>query len=104
MIKPFEQHLLFELTNSIVADISRKENLDYHAVDNLIGRYIETEIDFSTIEALGLLGLDEISIKKGYRDFVTLTTYRFADKVGEVQTKVTLVTCYNLDITQLISI
>jgi len=55
--------------------------VDYHAVDNLIERYIETEIDFSTIESLGVLGLDEISMKKGYRDFVTLITYRLANKV-----------------------
>jgi transposase len=81
MTKPFEQHLLFELINSTVADVSRKENVDYHAVDNLIDRYIESKIDFSIIKALGVLGLDEISIKKGYKDFVTLITYRIHDKV-----------------------
>jgi hypothetical protein len=27
------------------------------------------------------LGLDEISLKKGYKDFVTLITYRIYDKV-----------------------
>ena len=79
--KPFEQHLLFDLVNSTVADVSRKEGVDYHVVERLIDRYIESEIDFSTIQALGVLGLDEISIKKGYRDFVTLVTYRINDKV-----------------------
>ena len=81
MTKPFEQHLLFELINSTVADVSRKEDVDYHAVDNLIGRYIESEIDFSQIKALGVLGLDEISMKKGYRDFVTIITYRIDGQV-----------------------
>ncbi len=81
MTKSFEQHLLFELINSTVADVSRKENIDYHAVDNLIDRYIESEINFSKIKALGVLGLDEISMKKGYRDFVTLMTYRINDQV-----------------------
>lgn len=81
MTQPFEQYLLFELVNSTVADVSRKENVDYHAVDSLIDRYIETTIDFSRISALGVLGLDEISMKKGYRDFVTLITYRIHDKV-----------------------
>ncbi len=80
MTKPFEQHLLFELINSTVADVSRKENVDYHTVDNLINRYIESKIDFSKIKALGILGLDEISMKKGYKDFVTLITYRIQDK------------------------
>ena len=81
MTKPFEQHLLFELINSTVADVSRKENIDYHAVDNLINLYIESEIDFSQIKVLGVLGLDEISMKKGYRDFVTLITYRINNQV-----------------------
>lgn len=81
MTKPFEQHLLFELINSTVADVSRKEGVDYHAIDNLIDRYIESEINFSQINALGVLGLDEISMKKGYRDFVTLITYRIDSQV-----------------------
>jgi transposase len=81
MTKAFEQHLLFELINSTVADVSRKENVDYHAVDHLIDRYVETAIDFSKIKALGVLGLDEISLKKGYRNFITLITYRIDDQV-----------------------
>ncbi|WP_232613801.1 hypothetical protein [Photobacterium carnosum] len=74
--------MLFELVNSTVADVSHKANVDYHTVDSLIARYIETDIDFSTIETLGVLGLDEISMKKGYRDFVTLITYRVDDKAN----------------------
>lgn len=81
MTKPYEQHLLFELVNSTVADVSRKEEVDYQAVANLIDRYIESEIDWSKIVALGVLGIDEISIKKGYQDYVTLVTYRINDKV-----------------------
>ena len=76
MTKPFEQHLLFELINSTVSDVSRKGNIDYHAVYNLIDRYIESDIDFWQITALSILGLDGISIKKGYRDFFTQITYR----------------------------
>ena len=79
--KPFEQHLLFELVNSTVADVSRKEAVDYHAIESLIDDHIETEVDFSTIQSLGVVGIDEISIKKGYRDFVTIITYRIKDKV-----------------------
>jgi transposase len=82
MTKPFEHHLLFELINSTVSDVSRKENVDYHTVANLIDCYIESEVDFSKIQSIGILGLDEISMKKGYRDFVTLLTYRMDDKVN----------------------
>ena len=74
--KPYEQHLLFELVNSTVADVSRKEDVDYHAVSAVIDKHIEEKIDFSTIHSLGIIGLDEISLKKGYKDYVTLVTYR----------------------------
>lgn len=79
--KPYEHHLLFELVNSTVADVSRKEGVDYHAIESLINRYVETEVDFSNIKSLGVLGVDEISLKKGYQDFATLITYRVDDRV-----------------------
>lgn len=79
--KPYEQHLLFELVNSTVADVSRKEGVDYHAISDVIDKNIEKEVDFSTISSLGILGLDEISLKKGYKDYVTLVTYRTNDEV-----------------------
>lgn len=82
MTKAFEQHLLFELVNSPVADVSTKEAIDHHAVADLVNRYIETEVDFSGITSLGVLGLDEISLKKGYQDFVTLVTYRVEEAVN----------------------
>ena len=79
--KAYEQHLLFELVNSTMADVSRKADVDYHVIEDLVNRYIETEIDYSIIKALGVLGMDEISLKKGYQDFVTLITYRIHEKV-----------------------
>jgi len=79
--KPFEQRMLFELVNSTLSDVSHREGVDYHALEGIIDRYIETEPDFSAIKSLNILGLDEISMKKGYRDFVTLITYRADNKV-----------------------
>ena len=69
---------MFELVNSTVADVSRKDGVDYHVVEALIDRYVEAEVNFSNIQALGVLGIDEISKKKGYRDFVTLITYWYS--------------------------
>jgi len=79
--RSYEQHLLFELINSTVADISRKEDVDYHALEALIDKYIEEEVDFNTIDDIGVLGIDDISLKKGYRDFVTIVSYRCNDEV-----------------------
>lgn len=79
--RPYEQHLLFELINSTVADVSRKENVDSHALEALIDKYIEEKIDFNTIDDIGFLGMDDISLKKGYRDFVTIVSYRCNNEV-----------------------
>ena len=81
MTKPFEQFMLFECVNSTVSDVSAKFNVDYHAIDNLINNYIESEVDFSKIASLSILGIDEISIKKGYQKYVTLISYRVDQKV-----------------------
>jgi transposase len=64
-----------------VADIGRKEDVDYHALEALIDKYIEEEVDFNTIDDIGVLGIDDISLKKGYRDFVTIVSYRCNNEV-----------------------
>jgi transposase len=79
--KPYEDHLLFELINSTVADVSRKEEIDYHTIDSLIDKKIETKVDFSLILFLGVIGIDEISLRKGRQKYVTVITYRHNDEV-----------------------
>lgn len=80
--KPYEKHVLFELINSTVSDVAIREDLEYHSIEGLIDKYIEQEVDFNQIVSIGVLGIDEISLKKGHRDFVTLVTYRAADEVN----------------------
>jgi len=60
----YENHVLLQLVNSTVADVSIKENLGYDAVDGIID-YIGKEIDWNSLEKLEILGLDDISRKKG---------------------------------------
>ena len=74
--KPYEQHLLFELINSTVADVSRKEEIDPHTISNIIDKHVEKDIDFKSIPILGVLGIDEISLRKGRQKYVTIITYR----------------------------
>lgn len=80
--KPYEKHVLFELINSTVSDVAIREDLEYHSIEGLIDKHIEQEVDFNQIVSIGVLWIDEISLKKGHRDFVTLVTYRAADEVN----------------------
>jgi transposase len=70
----YEQHVLLSLINSTLVDVSIKEDVGYQAIQAIVDRQIETEIHWKSIKKIGLLGLDEISLKKGHRDFVTLVT------------------------------
>ena len=42
----------------------------------IIQRHIKTEVEWSEIERLDVIGIDEISLKKGHKDFVTVVTAR----------------------------
>jgi transposase len=79
--KAYEQAVLMALINSTLSDVSMKEDLGYQAIQSIIDRRIESEVNWNSINELGLLGIDEISLKKGYKDYVTLITSRIGDKI-----------------------
>lgn len=81
--KAYETHVLLNLVNSTVADVSRKEGLGYEAVMGIIDRRVSQQVDWEEIEELEILGVDEITLKKGHGDFVTIVTTR--GRTGEVQ-------------------
>ena len=72
----YEEHLLLQLVGSTVRDVSIKERIAYDAVLGILERRIETEVDWSKWSELDVLGIDEIALKKGQRDYVTIVTAR----------------------------
>ena len=72
----YEQHILLQLVNATVEDVSRKERLAYALILGIVDRHIRAEVDWSQYTALDTLGVDEISLKKGHRDFVVIVTAR----------------------------
>jgi transposase len=79
----YDNHVLLQLVNSTVEDVSLKEGLSYESVAGTLERRIERSIDWRVIAALEVLGLDEIALKKGRRDYVTLVTGRTRE--GEIE-------------------
>ena len=77
--KAYEMHLLLQLVNTTIADVSLKERLSYDAVSGSIDRWLATHVDWTAYTELGVLGLDEIALKKGHRDDVLIVTARLAD-------------------------
>ena len=76
----YDDHLLLELVNATIEDVSIKEQIAYDRVLGALERRISAEVDWSEYSILEVLGLDEIALKKGHRDFVTIVTGRLADE------------------------
>ena len=70
----YEDHILLQLINSTISDVSIKENIGYDVVRGILERKIDTHIDWSQITKIEVLGIDEISLKKGHNDFVTIVS------------------------------
>lgn len=72
--KAYEEHILLGLVNSTVQDMCLKEDIGYEAIMGIINRHIQGEVDWGQFSQIEILGLDEISLKKGHSNFVAIVT------------------------------
>lgn len=70
--KPYEDYLMLQLIGSTLTDVSKKESLTEEVLQSVIDRYPLSSVNWKSIKRIGLLGIDEISLKKGHQDYVTL--------------------------------
>jgi len=59
-----------------VEDVSLKEGVGYKAVQGVIERYIQRRVNWKRVTRLDVIGLDEISLKKGQKKYVTIVSGR----------------------------
>lgn len=74
----YDEHLLLQMVNSTVEDVSVKEGASYDSVLGVLERRISAKVDWGQYTGLRVLGLDEIALKKGHRNFVVIVTARLA--------------------------
>jgi transposase len=74
--KAYEEYLMRSLINSTILDVSRKEGVSYDDVEGVLNRQIEKQVDWTQFNKINILGLDEIAIKKGHKDFVVIVSTR----------------------------
>jgi transposase len=79
--KAYEKHVLLEVVNSTVEDVCIKEGLSYKSVLGIIDRNIGAQVNWDEIEAIGELGLDEIALRKGHKNFVVLVSARVKGRI-----------------------
>jgi transposase len=77
--KAYERHLIVQLVNSTVTDVVAKEDVSSDALLGILDRWIATTIDWSALEPFSVLGIDEIALKKGHRDFVAVLSAKTAN-------------------------
>ncbi len=77
----YEEHVLLQLVNSTITDVSRKEQLSYDTVLGVLERRINAAVDWEEIQDLEVIGIDEVARRKGHRDFLAIiTTHTAAGK------------------------
>jgi transposase len=76
--KAYERLLIVQLVNSTVTDVVEKEDVSYDALLGILDRWIATTIDWEALEPFTVLGIDEIALRKGHRDFVAVLTAKTA--------------------------
>ena len=47
----------------------------------IIDRHVSTEVNWQKVKKIDVIGIDEISLKKGHKDFVAIVTGRTGDKI-----------------------
>ena len=72
--KAYEQDIMLALVNSTVSDVAIKEHLGEKSIRGILSHLVRGKTDWKRIKRLGLIGMDEISLKKGYQNFITLIT------------------------------
>lgn len=75
----YDRSLLVHLITSTIEDVSAKERVGGGAVLGAIDRCLGATVDWAQVSVIKTLGLDEIALKKGHRNFVVIVSARPGD-------------------------
>src|SRR5215211_6761838 len=70
--KAYERHLIVQLVNSTLTDVEAKEDVTSDAVLGILDRWIAKHVDWDALPPFATIGIDEIALLKGHRDFVAI--------------------------------
>lgn len=70
----YENHILRQLVNSTISDVSIKENFTYDKIVGVMERHLKNEVNWDEYEKIPTLGIDEISSLKGRGKFFLIIT------------------------------
>lgn len=79
--KAYEEYLMRSLINSTLLDVSRKEEVSYDDVEGVLNRQVDNKADWNQFDKISILGLDEIALKKGHKDFIVIVSTKINDTI-----------------------
>jgi transposase len=80
--KAYERHLIVQLINSTLTDVTEKEDVSYAALLGVLDRWIAKSVNWEALPPCPTLGIDEIALLKGQRDYIAVISAR--DEAGDV--------------------
>jgi transposase len=76
--KAYERHLIVQLVNSTLTDVEAKEDVTSDALLGILDRWVAKTVDWDALSPFSTLGIDEIALLKGHRDFVAVISAQTA--------------------------
>lgn len=77
--KTYDRYLLKQLVNSTIEDVSLSENIGYDAIVGALNRQIDTKVDWEQVDDLSTVGIDEVAMSKGRKNYAAIITARQKD-------------------------
>ena len=75
----YDHYLLRMLVNSTLEDVTHKAQVSYDSLVGVLDRCVEAQVDWRRYSDLNVLGIDEIALKKGQRDYVVIVSARLKE-------------------------
>jgi len=80
--KGLEEYILRCVINSTIQDVARKERISYSTISTILFHRIGDSINWDNFSDLHTIGIDEISNRKGFKDFIAIISAK--DQYGNL--------------------
>lgn len=81
--KAYAHHRMLQLINRTITDVGIKEDVRDAALLGILDRLVATSVDWETLQPFSTLGIDEIALRTGHREFVAVISAQSSD--GKLQ-------------------
>lgn len=80
--KGLEEYILRCVINSTIQDVAYKAHISYSTISTILSHRIGDAINWNNFSDLHTIGIDEISNRKGFKDFIVIISAK--DKEGDL--------------------